>query len=269
MNKTVAILGCGWLGLPLAKAFVEGGYLVRGTTTSEYKLAMLQKEGIAPFLISLTEEKIIGDISGFLADTEVLVINVPPKLRGGHKENYVKKMQLLLESVKIAKTKKVIFVSSTSVYGDINAEVTEETIPIPSTESGKQLLASENLLKNTPELQTTIIRFGGLIGSDRHPITMLSGRKGLKNGNHPVNLIHLNDCISIISSVINQNWWGEIFNAVYPYHPPKKEYYSQEAVKRGLILPHYVQNSKKSGKNIASSRLIHVKKYVFKTPIQS
>ncbi len=61
-------MGCGWLGLPLAKALAEGGYLVRGTTTSEYKLGMLQNEGIAPFLISLSEEKIEGDISGFLAD---------------------------------------------------------------------------------------------------------------------------------------------------------------------------------------------------------
>ena len=260
-------MGCGWLGLPLAKAFIKGGYLVRGTTTSENKLSKLQKVEISPFLISLSEEKIVGDISGFLADSEVLIVNVPPKLRGGNQENYVKKMQLLLESVKAAKTKKVIFVSSTSVYGNIEGEVTEETMPQPNTESGKQLLASEDLFKNTSELRTTIIRFGGLIGPDRHPVTMLSGRKGLKNGNHPVNLIHLDDCISILSLVIKNNWWGEIFNAVYPLHPAKKEYYSQEAVKRGLILPQYVQNSKKSGKKIASNRLINVKKYIFTTSI--
>ena len=262
-------MGCGWLGLPLAKSLIEDGYLVRGTTTSEYKLGKLQKEGIIPFLISLTEEKLAGNISGFLANVEALIINIPPKLRGSNKENYVKKMQLLLESVKAAKTKKVIFVSSTSIYGDINAEVTEETIPQPSTQSGKQLLASENLFKNTPELRTTIIRFGGLIGPDRHPVTMLSGRKALNNGNHPVNLIHLNDCISIISSVIKQNWWGEIFNAVYPYHPPKKKYYSQEAIKRDLNIPEYSNTSLHDGKKIDSSRLIHVKKYIFKTPIQS
>ncbi len=262
-------MGCGWLGLPLAKAFIEDGYLVRGTTTSATKLGTLQKEGITPFLISLSEKKIEGNISGFLADMEVLVINIPPKLRGGNKENYIKKMQLLLESLKAAKTKKVIFISSTSVYGDINAAITEETIPQPNTESGKQLLASENVFKNTPEIRTTIIRFGGLIGPDRHPITMLSGRKDLNNGNHPVNLIHLNDCISIINSVIRQHWWSEIFNAVYPFHPPKKEYYSQEAVKRGLKIPEYSNTSLHLGKKIDSRRLIHVKKYIFKTSIQS
>ena len=260
-------MGCGWLGLPLAKALIKNGYDVHGTTTSKDKLPELEKEGINAYLISLSEEKIAGNISDFLADAEVLIINIPPKLRGGNKENYVKKMQLLLESVKAAKTKKVIFVSSTSVYGNIEGEVTEETIPQPNTESGKQLLASEDLFKNTSELRTTIIRFGGLIGPDRHPINMLSGRKGLKNGNHPVNLIHLDDCISILSLVIKNNWWGEIFNAVYPLHPAKKEYYHQVAAKKGIILPEYGQKSQISGKEIDSSRLLYVKKYIFTTSI--
>ena len=260
-------MGCGWLGLPLAKAFIKSGYLVRGTTTSEYKLGMLEKEGITPFLISLSEEKIVGNISGFLADVELIVINVPPKLRSGNKENYVKKMQLLLESVKAAKTKKVIFVSSTSIYGNIEGEVTEETMPQPNTESGKQLLASENLFKNTPELRTTIIRFGGLIGPDRHPVTMLSGRKGLTNGNAVINLIHVEDCIGIIKAIIQDDWWDELFNGVYPYHPTKQEYYSSEAQKRGLTIPEYSNTSLHSGKKIESRRLIHVKKHHFNTPI--
>ena len=260
-------MGCGWLGLPLGQSLIVDGYVIHGTTTSEYKLNILQKEGIAPFLISLTEDKIVGDITGFLADAELIVINVPPKLRGGNKENYVKKMQLLLESVKAAKTKKVIFVSSTSVYGNIEGEVTEETMPQPNTESGKQLLASENLFKNTPELRTTIIRFGGLIGPDRHPVTMLSGRKGLTNGNAVINLVHLEDCIGIIKTIIQNDWWGEIFNGVYPYHPSKQEYYTREAQKRGLTIPEYSNVSLHSGKKIESRRLIHVKNYHFNTPI--
>ena len=267
MSNTIAVMGCGWLGLPLAKSLIEEGYQVHGSTTAQEKRNDLTKLGIEPFLISLTEEKIIGDISGFLANAELIVINVPPKLRGGNKENYVKKMQLLLESVKAAKTKKVIFVSSTSVYGNIEGDVTEETMPQPNTESGKQLSASENLFKNTPELRTTIIRFGGLIGPDRHPVTMLSGRKGLKNGNHPVNLIHLDDCIAILSLIIKNNWWGEIFNGVYPYHPSKQEYYTREAQKRGLTIPEYSNASLHSGKKIESRRLIHVKYYHFNTPI--
>ncbi len=260
-------MGCGWLGLPLAKSLIVDGYNIHGTTTSEVKLGMLRQEGITPFLISIYEERIEGDISGFLKGVEVLVINVPPKLRGENNANYVKKMQLLLVAVKFAKINKIIFVSSTSVYGNIEGEVTEETIPQPSTESGKQLLASENLLKSSRDLRATIIRFGGLIGPDRHPITMLSGRKGLKNGKAAVNLIQLEDCIDIIKAILHNEWWDELFNGVYPFHPTKKEYYGLEAQKRGLTKPKYLDTSLNSGKKIASRRLIHVKNYQFNTPI--
>ncbi len=267
MIKTVAIIGCGWLGLPLAKSLILDGYNIHGTTTSEVKLGMLQKEGISPFLISISENTIAGDISRFLRGAEILVINVPPKLRGANKENFVKKMQLLLAGVKAAKTKNVIFVSSTSVYGNIEGEITEDTIPQPSTESGKQLLGSESLFINTPKLRTTIIRFGGLIGPNRHPVTMLSGRKGLTNGNTVINLIHLEDCIGIIKAIIHNEWWDELFNGVYPFHPSKQEYYTIEAQKRGLTKPEYLDASLNSGEKIASRRLIHVKKYRFNTSI--
>ena len=37
----ISILGCGWLGLPLAKAIVENGFSVKGSTTSSEKIATL------------------------------------------------------------------------------------------------------------------------------------------------------------------------------------------------------------------------------------
>ena len=95
MTNRIAIMGCGWLGLPLAKVLIADGYLINGSTTSKEKLGNLKDVGIHPFLISLTEDGIEGDIKGLLSNVDALVINVPPKLRGGHKENYVKKMQLL------------------------------------------------------------------------------------------------------------------------------------------------------------------------------
>lgn len=260
-------MGCGWLGFPLAQSLIKEGYTVYGTTTSQDKLAFLEKAGIVSFLIAVSEEGIKGPIAELLGNVNTLIINIPPKLRGSNAENYVQKMEHVQKALKYSNVQKIVFVSSTSVYGDGQGSVTAVTVPKPTTESGKQLLSSEKLFRHIPNVETTIIRFGGLIGKDRHPITMLSGKKGLQNGNHPVNLIHLNDCISIISSVIKQNWWGEIFNAVNPFHPPKKEYYSQEAVKRGLEIPEYSHTSPHSGKKIDSRRLIHVKKYIFTTSI--
>lgn len=267
MKKRIAIMGCGWLGFPLAEALIKEGCQVNGSTTSEEKLTELKAAGIHPFLIWLSEDALHGDIAGFLSKTDALIINVPPKLRGEHSENYVAKMKLLHDAVKTSQVEHLIFVSSTSVYGDIDGEVTEKTTPRPVTESGKQLLISENIFRDDEELEATILRFGGLIGPTRHPVTMLSGRKNLSNGNAPVNLIHLDDCIRIIQEILTEEWWGETFNGVHPDHPTKRQYYTSEAIRKGLQPPEYVTNSPKNGKIVHSYVLTNVKRFRFATSL--
>lgn len=268
MNETIGILGCGWLGFPLATYFVSKGYKIHGSTASEEKMALLEAQGIEPFTISLGEDRIHGSLSDFLLDTDVLIINVPPNLRRGNGENYVQKMTLLHKAIKTSNVTKIIFVSSTSVYGNRNGEVTEATIPEPVTESGKQLWASEKLFSADPKLKTTIVRFGGLIGNDRHPMYFLSGKKGLSNGSAPVNLIHLDDCIKIISTIIKKKWWNETFNGVYPYYPSKREFYTSECTKHNLPVPLYNEDAP-SGKSVKSDHLLKVKAFRFDTSIIS
>lgn len=267
MSKRVGVIGCGWFGLPLAKALVEEGHVVHGTTTSKEKMELLDGAGIVPFQISLSENGILGSIGDFLNGMKILVVNVPPRLRGDHKEDYTKKMDLLKEAIHTSTIEKIIFVSSTSVYGDIEGEVTERSLPNPQTASGKQLLFSEQLFAQANNIQTTILRFGGLIGPNRHPITRLSGKKGLPNGNAPLNLIHLNDCIAIVQFILRKGYWNETFNAVYPYHPSKEEYYTAQALKKGLAPPEYRLENDAHGKKIVSERLINVKNYQFMTSI--
>ena len=267
MISTIGILGCGWLGTPLAKSFIADGHTVFGTTTSEEKLSELLNEGISTFLVQLMEKGIVGNISELLQNIEVLIINVPPRLRGDHKENYVLKMRQLHRAVKNGSVKKVVFVSSTSVYGSLQGEVTENTQPKPDTESGRQLLASEAIFIDDIHLKTSVVRFGGLIGEDRHPIHMLSGKTGLSNGSEPVNLIHLDDCVAILKAIVQQEWWHETFNAVYPLHPSKRDYYSEIARKKGLPLPIYNTDIAKKGKIVGAINLLNVKNYHFHTSI--
>ncbi|MGB5428324.1 SDR family oxidoreductase [Eudoraea sp.] len=267
MKNTIGIIGCGWLGLPLAKSFIQAGYNVHGSTTNKEKLDTLEKEGIKPFLVILGEESVTGSITEFLYQLDILIINVPPRLRAKNKENYALKMNVLHNEIEKSGVKKIVFVSSTSVYGATEGEVTEDTIPVPVTESGRQLVEAEKIFQNNRSLQTTILRFGGLIGPNRHPITMLSGKKGLTNGNDPVNLIHVDDCIHLIKSVLKNNWWDQIFNGVYPNHPMKRDYYSQMADKNKLPRPQYLNpESLKSGKTILSKNFLN-KNIVFYTGI--
>ena len=60
--KHISLLGCGWLGLPLAKALLTNDFYVKGSTTSEEKLSTLKSFGIDPFLIALDSKSINGHI---------------------------------------------------------------------------------------------------------------------------------------------------------------------------------------------------------------
>lgn len=269
MTKKIGVLGCGWLGLPLAKHLIDHSYIVHGTTTSASKIAILRNEGIHPHKIVLSESGIEGDIQNLLSQIEVLIIDVPPKLRGKKKESFIAKMELLHADIKKSEVSRIIFVSSTAVYGDVKGTVTEATIPKPVTESGKQLLASEQLFHGDAQLKSTIIRFGGLIGPNRHPVTMLSKRQNLSNGNDPVNLIHLNDCIHIISTILENKYWSEFFNGVYPLHPTKMEYYSYEAKKRGIPAPDYSNSAPSLLNKIIESKNFLDKSHKLHTSILS
>jgi len=259
----ISILGCGWLGLPLAKALLNNGFSVKGSTTSSSKLDDLEKQGILPFLMELQPNTIDGDIRTFLKESEIVIIDIPPKLRSNSSEDFVGKIQTLIPFIEQSDVQNVLFVSSTSVYGEDNDLVTEETPLNPDSEGGRQLVIVEQLLQSNPHFQTTILRFGGLVGSDRNPIRMLSGKENLPNGNAPINFIHQTDCIGIIQKIIALNCWNETFNAVSPYHPTREEYYSKKAQEWQLIAPTFDPTSLGTGKRISSDKLQTILKYTF------
>ena len=277
-RKKIAILGCGWLGLPLAKSLLSKGYKVKGSTTSESKLDVLKNAGILPFQIQLEEHQIIGTIEDFLKETNVLVIDIPPGLRretsASNEMTFVNKVKTLIPFIEKSGVQKVIFVSSTSVYGDNFpiVEITEETQPNPDTESGKQLVIVETLLQSNPHFKTTVIRFGGLLGEDRHPIKFLAGRTNVENPVAPVNMIQREDCIGIIEKILKQvqhdNWeWNQTFNAVAPQHPTRKAYYHKKAEIFNLPLPTFAENSESKGKIISSKKVETILGYSFQKEI--
>ena len=262
----ISILGCGWLGLPLAKSLLQNGFSIKGSTTSLEKISLLESEGITPFLVRLEEHQISESIADFLANSQILIINIPPKLRGGSTENFVAKITTLLPFIENSTVEKVLFVSSTSVYGEDNEFVSEATVLNPDTEGGRQLAIVENVLQKNSRFQTTILRFGGLISDDRNPVRFLSGRENIENPDAPINLIHQDDCIGIIEKIIALNSWDETYNAVAPFHPTRQEYYTQKATELNLALPKFAALNTIVGKTILNNKLIEVLDYSFIKP---
>ncbi|TRX34168.1 SDR family NAD(P)-dependent oxidoreductase [Flavobacterium sp. ZT3R18] len=279
----ISLLGCGWLGLPLAKALIVNGFSVKGSTTSESKISGLKALGIDPFLITLSavegaldSKRITGAIEDFFNGSKTLVINIPPQLRGKNSDSstanapsaslrkpFVEKIKPLIPYIEKSTIENVLFVSSTSVYGEANGTITEETPAQPDTESGKQLLETETLLQNNPNFKTTILRFGGLIGEDRNPIRFLAGKENLDNPEAPINFIHQEDCIGIILKIIATDSWNEIYNGVSPFHPSRETYYTQKATELALPLPRFDHSKPSNGKLILSDKVENVLGYAF------
>ena len=263
----VSILGCGWLGFPLAETFIAENVLVKGSTTSVEKLSKLSDHKIIPFQIEVYEEGIKGDMQSFLKDSEILIINIPPKLRS-QAESYVVKMQRISTFIGKSSVKKVLLVSSTSVYKETPEFPIYNEADLPNAEgfAAKQLIEVENLFFENQKFEISIVRFGGLIGKDRHPVKYLAGKE-LRNPKAPVNLIQQQDCVHILKAIVLQNCWGKIFNAVYPHHPSRIVYYSQKSRQQGLPEPKNSSNDANEGKVIKSKNIREDLKYHFQYPI--
>jgi nucleoside-diphosphate-sugar epimerase len=217
----IAVLGCGWLGLPLAKNFVELGNAVIGTTTSSAKLPALKEAGIVPKVWNLGE----NFIEESLKSIDVLILNIPPS-KTNKTASYSDSLVAFCNGLE--PSTKVIFISTTGVYpNDISSANT--TISFDEMDQSKETVLSEIKLTRKLNDNLTILRLAGLIGPNRHPITSLSKKGLVKNSETPLNLIHLDDAIGLIHKIINEKYWGKIINGCYPENPTKKEYYTKAA----------------------------------------
>ncbi|HED30916.1 MAG TPA: NAD-dependent epimerase/dehydratase family protein [Prosthecochloris aestuarii] len=264
--KRISILGCGWLGLPLGRFLVLKGYAVKGSVTDSEKFSGLQEVGIEPFRVELVPQYRGDDPQRFL-DSDILVINIPPERREDIQSYHSAQIAALLEHVRVSPVSSVVFVSSTSVYPAVNRRVTEQDAVNPDALSGRALLAVEEMLRAESSFRTTVLRFCGLVGYDRSAGSMLQRMSKVRNANHPVNLVHRDDCIGIIHEVIKQGAWGEVFNACSGSHPLRRDYYAAAARKEGLELPEEAfLESPEGWKIIDSSKLVDRLHYAFLVP---
>ncbi|WP_160713180.1 SDR family NAD(P)-dependent oxidoreductase [Chitinophaga solisilvae] len=254
MNETrikISILSCGWLGKPLALYLQGKGYSVKGARTSPEGVEALQQEGIDAYRVRLDETGIEAPESFW--DADILIFNVPPRKERGAGA-HVTEMQLLRNKLENTGIRRVLFVSSTSVYAEVNDLVTEANMVIPETPNGQALREVESLLLASPVFRTTVLRFGGLIGYDRIP-TEEALKTGRRANDVPMNVIHRDDCIGVIHRVIEKDVWGEIFNACASGHPIRYNYYRAAAAALGLEMPKKLQPKEMPYKIVSSGKL--------------
>ena len=252
--RSISVLGCGWLGFPLAKHLVSNGFIVKGSVRNKEKSALLDNESVTPFLLDIDGE-VTGQSWEQFLDSDILIIAIPSKNQIGFTS-----LISILESSSI---KHVIFVSSTSVYADNNAVVTED---VAASESSV-LFQIESLFSQSSAFTTTVIRFSGLVGYQRNPgrFFQKSGRS-ISNPDAPVNMIHQDDCVELITQIIKQEKWDEVFNACADSHPSKREFYTQATQRIGVNTPEFIESETQTFKIISNEKIKKSLDYEFIYP---
>ncbi|MCZ0750901.1 NAD-dependent epimerase/dehydratase family protein [Aeromonas enteropelogenes] len=231
---TIGILGAGWLGLPLARALLAAGKPVEVTVSSAEKAARLQGEGIHAHPLTISADMPAADKKEpWPIPCETLVICVPPSKT----DDYPAAVARACALAKASGTRRVLFVSATSVWGAGQAEGDQ---PKPRHARGERMLAAELAVQAAGFECVMIVRPSGLYGPDRHPGRFLAG-KTLEGGAQAVNLVHLDDVVAACLLLLERGKDGDAYNLSAPVHPRREQFYPFAARQLGLPAPVFIE----------------------------
>lgn len=254
MKKTISILGAGWLGLPLAETLKNNGYTVRVTTTTPSKMNTFAAKGLDAFLVSDTHFK-EDELHEFFRGTDVLIITIPPNRAAGGDE-YVKSIAKFLPFIGQHCIKDVLFTGSTTVYLSLSGLVNEDTPITPVALMDRQIVEIENLLLQNTAFNATILRLGGLIGEDRHPVTFMAMRPEIAEANEPVNMVHRDDIIRFVQELVKKKLPNAVFNVVAPVLDDKRAFYTKAAKEFKVTLPAFVDSTAPKMRRVDGTRIV-------------
>ena len=234
--KKVAIIGLGWLGMPLAQSLSRRGIDVVGSKTTPDGVDAARMSGINCYPLVLTPELICepDDLAQLMA-VDALVITLPASRTTAGGDHYFQAVQQVVDSALAFGVPRIIFTSSTSVYGE---------------------MALEQWLHQLPHTSVDILRLAGLVGTDRHPGRFLAGKTGVKGGSQGVNLVHQEDVIAAIELLLNRPKGGHLYNLCAPIHPRKRDFYPACARALQLTPPEFaVEEQEGANREIDGSKI--------------
>jgi len=229
--KTVSILGTGWLGFALANS-LKSEYKVKVSSRTVEKLQEYINEGLNPYLLNEQNLQFLDE----LLDCDYLFINFPPSKF----QDYLGFLNTIYSHKSVLSIKKLIFISSTSIYPNEQA-IFNEDFNISNSIS-KKVYDAEELIKHKTQV---IFRCSGLMGYNRIAGKYFAG-KSLDCEDSCVNYIHRDDVIEAVKFVLKNDING-VFNLCSSSHPTKKQIYLNNAKKYGFEAP--IFENKKEYKN--------------------
>ncbi len=235
----IAILGSGYVGTALANHWKHAGHTITLSTRSPAKAAALAQS--ADRVQVLHGADITGLIQ-FLKDQEALILCQAADSQAAYEETYLGTAKALTAVLPHdPQLKHIIYTSSTSVYGEHQGAMVDETTPLIATHTPNQYLiaAEEHLFKlSNPSCSVCILRLGEIHGPGRQIADRLKKMQGQSlpgTGDSITNLTHLDDIVGACDFALKQRLSG-IFNLCSDLHIPRRELYALICAQENLPL---------------------------------
>ncbi len=250
--QTLTILGGGWLGLELAIQ-LRNRFNIKISSRTDEKLEIYKKESLEAFV--LNEDNF--DNLNELLKTDFLFINFPPSKF----KDYIAFLEKIYFHKNIKNIKKILFVSSTSIYPSLEKNFTEDyEIKNPSS---KIVFEAEEFVKDKTDV---ILRCAGLMGANRIGGKYYSNKE-VGGRDVRVNYVHRDDVISSVEFFLNNDFRG-IFNLCCKNHPTREELYLHNAQKYDFLEPIFVEEDILENRIIDGSKIEKLGfKYKYDDPI--
>lgn len=230
------ILGCGYLGRRVARLWMAGGNRVAALTRRNGD--DLRAVSIDPVCGDVLEPDSLRGLPE--AATVLYAVGIDRNAGRSMREVYVHGLGNVLDALKPCR--RLIYVSSTSVYGQSDGGLVDErSLTEPLEESGRIVREAEQLLRRKHP-DAIVLRFAGIYGPDR----LLRRRAQLQSG-EPIagdperwlNLIHVDDGARAILAAESRGQPGETYNIVDDEPAPRRAFYTRLAELTGSPAPRF------------------------------
>lgn len=236
----IVIAGCGWLGKGVARHLMHAGHELCGSYRSETTKNELHKRGIQPFHFDLALSQ--ADYS-CLEHADFVFIFFPPSSFQQGQESF-EHFHRLLDA--IPQGAKMIYSSSIGIYPKESGLYTEA---FNTKESTKPLLVKLEGMIQSRVQESMVLRLGGLIGPDRHPVVSIAGKQLETDGESAPNFVDARDISRFLENAIIHFNPG-IYNFVAPCQQSKKVHYTKLSAALNLEAPSF--GTKQEEKRIIS-----------------
>ena len=230
------ILGCGYIGRRVARRYLDAGESVTGVVRSAESVQALERDGIPASRCDLARDSLAAL---HLAGSRVFYLAPPP----GHGVTDLHTRRLVAAFAHLAHPARVVYVSTTGVYGDCEGAWVDESRPArPAADRTRRRLDAEQTLRSWSRDsggELVILRVAGIYGPGRLPLERIRSRLPLvREEEAPFsNRIHAGDLVEACVAAMERAPTGALYNVCDGHPSTMTDYFFRVADVAGLPRP--------------------------------